>query len=335
MSKLHHCRFSTIVTTFVFIGLCVATVSAQSDYLLSPYFDDMRDLIPSIVKIEEYSQSGGTKSWGTGVVLDLLPGSDSMIIVTNRHVLVNRDSLLLCFNITRFNDSTATLQKYRHKLLIRKEYGKSCFWPTVNDSDIAIVICADCRKNGVNGIEKEYFAHFSQFRYNAPIEFYGYPNYQTYGLNKSWTSFPIARRGSIAFAVTEEYASGDLSVHLYPKMMLIDGTSLSGNSGGPIFIQEFTGTLGRGPEIIRLFAGIISAHFSDFSVSKVEDSVFIRLADSVAGALNSSLPLSDSLSIALIELTRRIVHKENANLAIGISSDFIIEYFKSIYRSGL
>ncbi len=299
--------------------------AAAAGTLLKPHWRS-KSLLEPIALIMAFDTA--SQSWypfGTGVLCDIDSTFPDIYLITNRHIYVNKDSLKISFPNFRHSEGRifaveafATFHKNTTKALM----------PEDADSDfVAIPIARPHDSLSINPITEEKTIRHNDLEYGEQVLFFGYPNYADYGLYGNVWNLPICRDGSVAFFATQDvYFAG--SKFLIPGMYLIDGVSLGGNSGGPVFIRRaYVSETSDGKLTVSYdmrLAGIICKHYPiikphTIPLSKIP--AVIELVDSTRLA-------DSSLVLQLLSEDYTFTYEENSDLAVVISIDMIIDYVK-------
>ncbi len=284
-------------------------------------------ILENIVMIQAYdSVSSKWNPFGTGVFIDYDTSSASIYLVTNRHIWTSRDSFRLELNHYQMMDSVPSFMPAL-AIISKKKVRSWC--PENADSDFAIVELP--RATGqfkLNAITQRNIVHFDDLEYGEPVEFYGFPAYLDYGLFKPTYHLPVSRSGSVSYFAQEDIYFGEKRF-LIPGMLLIDGVSIGGNSGGPVFTRRaFVSTTEDGKLTVaydKRLIGIISKHYpiwhsTDLPLSKFP--MTLRILDSLRNLGDTTFA-----RFALPDLS--FDYEENSDLAAVISIDIILGYLKT------
>jgi len=211
-----------------------------------------KEIIGSVALIKAYDDRNNLwYPFGTGVLIDIDTTSSSFMLVTNRHIYVARDTFEVQLNL--YMDSNENTYYKSVNLPISKN--NTAFIPTTQDSDFVIIFVNRPAEVGINGITLGEIIQTPMLEYGSEVEFYGYPLYAQFGLQRNPFQFPIMRRGAIAYFANDASING-----LLPSMYLLDGASYGGGSGSPVFVRNYIITDSNTIEIKRNFVGIISGH---------------------------------------------------------------------------
>lgn len=261
-------------------------------------------------------------TWGTGVFMDADTSYSSIFFVTNRHVYMGRDSLLIRYRVYKREDTIITIEN--RVSMIYKNRHVLC--PTTDDSDFVAIVIPRDSSTDIHTIGGDQTLSFQELNYGEDVLFYGYPKYDDFGLSKNRFGFPIVRQGAVAyFALNDTYLGKDRI--MIPGMFLIDGVSYGGGSGSPVFIKRpFVNTK---LEITydKRFAGIVRGHYPVTTQVKVPLSQIPLLSV----AVDSLDPVLDSLFLSKMTKDFVFAYQENSGLAFVISSDLILAYIRTEY----
>lgn len=269
-----------------------------------------------------------SQSWnpfGTGVLYDIDSTFPYIYLITNRHIYVNKDSLRISFPNFRHSEKYtfatkrfATLHKNATRDIVPKN----------EDSDfVAIPIVRPHDSLSITPITEAETVRLDDLEYGEQVLFFGYPYYDDYGLYGNEWNLPVCRDGSVAFFATQDIYFADLKF-MIPGMYLIDGVSIGGNSGGPVFIRRaYVSETSDGKLTVSYdmrVAGIICKHYPiikshTIPLSKIP--AVIELVDSTRLA-------DSSLVLQLLSEDYTFTYEENSDLAVVISIDMIIDYVK-------
>jgi S1-C subfamily serine protease len=192
----------------------------------------------------------------------------AVFLVTNRHILAGHDSLSVRFNIA---DGTTR----RFTLLLQTKDRKAT-WLAHRDTtiDVAIIPVPD-RAGQVKIIDSPRLKSLSEIEPGDEVYFIGFPLAEYAGQTRV---YPVFRHGIVAYIAQETILSlmkAD-SVILQKGMILVDATSMGGNSGGPVISNPRKGT-----ERASLI-GIIQGHLSIGNNSENADLGIVVPADRIA-----------------------------------------------------
>jgi len=212
-----------------------------------------------------------------------------LFMVTNRHVLVGRDDLLI-----RVNKHGGAAQRFQ--LPLRGAEGRT--WATHPDENVDIaVVLINARVLGEQGIEFNYFRP-SDIAYVATMQelsigpgeelfVLGFPM----GISGVERNYVVARSGMIARFDEEILATS--------RGFLIDASIFPGNSGGPVIVKPTAESLAGARPIGRAY---------------------------LIGAVRSYLPYEEvAYSLQTERPTPRMVFTENSGLADVIPIDCVKE----------
>ncbi|MCJ7498411.1 MAG: serine protease [candidate division Zixibacteria bacterium] len=317
MMNIKQITILTSIILVVIFELAFGQVSGRQHWKSS-------DILESVVLIMTYTPDGQLRPFGTGVMIDLDSTLPNIYLVTNRHLYVGRDSLVLQINTY---SSKCPMDYYVSKIKTLYTKRTNAFYPSTQDSDFVIIEIARLP----DSIQYKPFpisnsVSFNDLEYGESVEFFGFPSYEEFGLFSLKFKFPIVRSGMVAFFALEDIYYKGKQKYMLPGMFLIDGVSIGGNSGGPIFIKrpkvkcdekgEFSVTYERH------LAGIITGHLP------IKKKIRIDLSKAIveSGALDSIQTANDSAIVKKLLGVYEPEYEENSNLAIAISMDVILEY---------
>jgi len=194
------------------------------------------------------------------------------LLVTNRHVLQNRDSIFVRFN---------TLDgKSRRMVNILKRKDGSFFWRAHPDSNIDVAAIAMPKDLNVRAIDTDRFKPISEVSLGDEVSFIGFPLLGFAGKDKN---YPIIRHGVVSYISKENvFSVKNLDSIVFSKdMILIDATSLSGNSGSPVI------SIPRKGSNRTSLIGIIQGHLSDPNTSENLDLGIVIPVDRISEIMSS------------------------------------------------
>lgn len=312
-----------LVIAIVLVAWLVQPAAAGK--LLGPHWrsQGLLEPIALIMAFDTVSQSW--YPFGTGVLYDVDSTYPDIYLITNRHIYVNKDSLRMSFPNFRHSEGRtfaaeafATFHKNTTKALM----------PEDADSDfVAIPIARPHDSFSIAAITEAKTVRLDDLEYGEQVLFFGYPYYADYGLYGNEWNLPVCRDGSVAFFATQDIYFAHLKF-LIPGMYLIDGVSMGGNSGGPVFIRRAYVTKTSDGALTVAYdmrlAGIVCKHYPiikshTIPLSKIP--AVIELVDSTRLA-------DSSLVLQLLSEDYTFTYEENSDLAVVISIDMIIDYVK-------
>ena len=299
-------RGGTRVQIIVFLSFFILLQSLDAlaaDGLMAQHWK-AKEVLQSVVAVMDSSTATG--EWyiiGTAVILDVDDTDPQVYLVTNKHVVAGRDHLRLdCKQFTQ-QDSLATYEEFT--LSFPDE--NLGFSPHGSDTDIFILpVPRQLGSNRLLGILPEGFCRLDDLGYGDVVDFWGYPNYGAFQLQSLHHNFPILRGGFAAFFPNRDIRKKNGKRLLLKGEFLIDGISMGGNSGGPVFRRVLKTEKIPNVKERYYFAGIVRGH--------------LKLPDD----------LVDSVTIGPIESVSVIPDSSNAQLAIVVSTDLILEYIESV-----
>jgi S1-C subfamily serine protease len=207
----------------------------------------------TVVLIEKFYQRDGrtgTEPHGTGFFLNDDNVPYNSYLVTNAHLLINKDSVSILYNKA---DEKGIARK---TLVLVESKSGARMWKKHPQEDIAIVpikglIGSDARAWNFSRILSSESLFIGE-----EVYFFGFPLGLKSIIGKG--SRPVLRKGIVSFKAQEPTPIGDevLSVNQY----LIDGFSFGGNSGSPVV------TPANMPRKRARLVGIIFDHVRDFQL---------------------------------------------------------------------
>lgn len=310
-----------IITILIVLLLCSSSGMAQSTG--SQHWKS-RDLLESTCLILAHHSTDTTwHPFGTGVIIDVDSTFPMVFLVTARHVYMGRDTLLAQF--PRYSESGNRLYISQIEIEIIRDQ-TTTFCPSTPDSDfVAVFVKREPAEKQFSPISRDQMVGFDDLSYGEDVEFYGYPAYDEFRLTKSGINLPICRTGHIAYFApgrVGETNEGSLSSGTF----LVDGVSIGGGSGAPLFLKRpFVIKASTDSSILvydRRLAGIVRGHFPKtkgmtipFSQSPMSSKV-----------VDKSHPSVESSLVAISTEDYNFVADENSNLAIVTSIEKIVDY---------
>jgi S1-C subfamily serine protease len=191
-------------------------------------------MMESTFKIEGPSTDApGQTAIGTGFLVGKPmpnnPARSYFVLVTSAHVLadIKGDAATL---ILRVKTASAPYERATHKVAIRR--GSEPLWKQHPTADVAVMYVSLPDTLAVELIAQDFLAtdaDFEKYEFHAGDEVFtvGYP----YGLESTPFGFPVLRSGRIA--------SHPLTPSATLKTFMVDFSVFGGNSGGPIFINQW------------------------------------------------------------------------------------------------
>ena len=195
------------------------------------------------VIIERWNADGAVKTHGTGFFYhDTASGPP--FLVSNNHIFVGQDSLQV-----RFNNIDGVSETYTLTLI---DDSGNTSWTAHPDTNVDLAVLQVPSNFRIRVIDSPRLKPVSEISLGDVVYFIGFP------LTESTTDekvYPLLRHGVVSYVVKEEFSVGGPKV--YPKgTILIDATSLGGNSGGPVISSPRAGTSENS------FIGVIQGHIS-------------------------------------------------------------------------
>jgi len=215
------------VNLTLFMVLLAQGSLLSNDLAAFPIPAGLEDAVVLIEVIRIEDDSVHYRPLGTGFLLQDTAVYDGPLLITNRHLLKGRDSVYLRFN---FSDGQATRLVAR----LRRQDG-TLTWKSHGDT-LVDVAAAPLRSDLP---VKSVFNRYRRARVLRDVDlgdevyFVGFPlaEYTHTGRN-----YPVLRHGVVSYISRETIfaKSPPDSVILLRDMILIDATSLGGNSGSPV-----------------------------------------------------------------------------------------------------
>jgi len=281
-------------------------------------------LLQSVVLIEAINADSSWGPYGTGVFVDIDSSLDHVFVLTNRHIYMGRDSLRLVFRRYVKGDGSTTYKERR--LMIRRESRVAV--PSTSDSDfVAIFINRPPDSLQYRPVPPDFTVELSDLDYGEDVIFFGYPNYEMYGFYKGKWDLPVVRSGTIAYFAQDDVTLGGQKV-MMAGMFLIDGVSMGGNSGGPVFIKRPRVSKGFKITYDMRLAGIIQGHLPAPRLTTLPLSEIPALSKLLE---NVETP-KDSIYMVKFLSDYQMLLDENSDLAKVISFSVLRDF---IYRSVL
>lgn len=283
-----------VIICIIVIGLYTPSILSQT----GRQHWRIHDIIESIVLITAYNDRDS--AWlphGTGVFIDIDSTWPDIYLLTNQHIFNSRDSFIIKQNFYYESDDDTSLFIYEACEFTYVKNGNE-YCPSTEDSDFVIIpIPRPPDSLESDAIPARDFISFDRLDYGMDVEFYGFPNYLDWGLYKYTYNMPILRSGSISYFSYDKVFDGKKKI-LMPGMLLIDGVSIGGNSGGPVFAKLPYVSSNSAVNYKRKFIGIISGHYHINKNMEIVPGYYKK-------------------------------YTENSNLAFVISISTIMKYFKT------
>lgn len=243
----------------IMFALSVISTKAVGEFKLADAHWRARNILPPIALLRGIDPN--TNEWkclGAGVLVDFDTAYESVFLVTNRHIFLSRDSFQVEMRSYHSRDSLVVYQEISFRLV-----KASAFCPSTKDSDfVAIPISrSEAKERGMTSIQYSDMATYEDLNLGDDVEFYGYPSYDAFGLSSDEFNVPLVRRGTISFFAVRDFIQGQVNGILKGEI-LIDGISMGGNSGGPVFLRLQPMTIPQKGPYRRYMFGIIRGHFT-------------------------------------------------------------------------
>ncbi len=241
-----------------------------------------RQALEPIVMISKYLPNGDVVAHGTGIVVDIADSLPNVFLVTNKHLIGSHDSLRISARTYRHPDTTQWLV---HSVAHGVMHLRGALIPSTDDSDFVAIPVPRTLVQMPNGITSDRIVDFDSLIYGERVEFWGYP---VAGLTDANSFFPMVRSGHLASFVNEDIDFAGKK--LVRGMIVIDGLSDGGNSGGPIYARRvhLGSNIMAGPRTPHIepsyhLVGIIGGHFSNHKLrmSVVGEKDTVQVLDEV------------------------------------------------------
>ena len=204
--------------------LLLSSISSAQRAQIPHGFEDVA------VLIERWNIDSRLESHGTGFFF-----SDSAtnyrFLVTNRHLLIGRDSIHI-----RFNDYYGNAQECN---LYRVSDSGKPNWHLHPDTNVDLAFCRIPRNYSFRAIENFRIKNLDQIELGDEIYFIGFPLTERTSDN---LVHPLMRHGIVSYIVKDSLVIRSPSTHYPAGTILMDATSLGGNSGGPVISSPKKGT---------------------------------------------------------------------------------------------
>ncbi|MCP4547101.1 MAG: hypothetical protein GY835_11600 [bacterium] len=319
---------SKVLKLFVVLAVITATTGSikaeEHDQTSGPQHWHQRHILGAIGLVEAIGADDRWRPHGTGVFIDVDSTLPSIFFVTNRHILLSRDSLRVSYKRYIERDSLVIVRT--NYAVFHKGRKDWTIYPDSADLDFAAFVVNRESAAGVQTVGEDELASWDELRYGEEVVFYGYPAYKRFGLDVSAFKFPVARRGAIAyFAQDDILFKGDRI--MTEKMFLVDGVSIGGGSGSPLFIQRQYITADLKIANDERLAGIVFGHYP----FEKQMTIPITAIPLISAEIDSLSNHSDSLFVSRFLKDISFTYDENSDLAMVISCDLIIDFIKSVY----
>ena len=211
-------------------------------------------ILESTVMILARNSKGEESVFGAGVLLEI----DTLYLITARHLFLARDSVVLESYVFGNKDDGAKFFTKANRTLNWKSCKYYC--PTTPDSDfVAIQMPAFSRESQIVALTLKETVAFEDLKYAEQVFYYGFPAYEEFRLSETKWRTPLVGDGSICYFVTEVVPT-DPDKSLIPGVILLNGLSMPGNSGGPVFIRRPFVIDRGGIQYDRRLAAIMTGH---------------------------------------------------------------------------
>lgn len=203
---------------------------------------------------------------GTSFLVRLYDSPYRQLLISNRHVFRNTDSLWLRFNLilgTGAKVDTVPLSDTTY-------FPYGIIYPSDTGIDLAALPMPIYHTNwAVKCISKSYFSPISDIRRGSEIFYLGFP----LGISLLDRSVPVYRKGEIA-----------LDRQLIKGTYLLDAKVLGGSSGSPVFSCE--------GKLVGVIASSLNYYFSDDKLPEiVSDSMQVECGILSSAGLGVMIPI--------------------------------------------
>lgn len=289
-----------------------------------PIFEHER-ILNCLARIDQVDSAGTAQPWAAGVFVDIDSTDPNIYLITNQHVVVNRDQIVLGLYVFEGTDSVRTFRQQSTDPFSWRNGIYYC--PESSNTDfIAIGITRRSVEGIISPIKIDEIVEFNELKYADPLLFYGYPLYEYLGFSQTSRKLPIVRAGILSYFLFERVEESRRTVASgVPGEFLIDGMSVPGNSGGPIFINRPYQDQKRGTSYDRRLAGIVFGHVERPKTGAGS----IEIADSLVAVIDSLESEGDSTSVREVKAKLSLLYHENLDLVRAISISTIVNFIKS------
>ena len=196
------------------------------------------------VIFERWDKNGILETHGTGFFYgDSATGVT--FIVTNRHLLLGKDSLHV-----RFSDRDGIARKYTLDLVDNS--GKP-YWRAHPDTSIDVALFPVPMDFKVKMIDSQRLKPTAEITLGDIVYFIGFPLTEA---TTDYRVYPLLRHGVVSYIVKEGFMFGNPPRLCQKGSIFIDATSLGGNSGGPVISIPRAGS--KRASLIGVIAGHVS-----------------------------------------------------------------------------
>jgi len=176
--------------------------------------------------------------------------TSAVCIITNRHILAGRDSIIVRYN--HWNKSQNFYEGIRYNIIMR--IGESNLWYSHPDTTIDLAALEVVLNLIVVAVPGDRMKEYDQVRLGDPVIFLGFPLADAAIGDQN---YPLARFGIVSFKTIDVIRNKETGEQLVPqKHILLDALVDSGNSGSPVF------SVSAGQNEKASFIGVLSSHIS-------------------------------------------------------------------------
>lgn len=207
----------------------------------------LEDAVVLIEVRDKPNDSSSFRSLGTGFFLQDTATEADLFLITNRHVLSNRDTVFVKINLPNGG--------LRLPAPLRDASGV-VYWRGHPDPSIDVAALPVVKGLPVKALERFSRARMlNDVSLGDEVYFVGFP---LADYTRTTRNYPVLRHGVVSYISRESIPDPDTAKPniLASEMILIDATSLPGNSGSPVLSVP-----GLGESRTKL-AGIIQGHLS-------------------------------------------------------------------------
>jgi len=199
---------------------------------------------------------------GTGFIYYDI-SAEKTFIITNRHVLENRDSIMVRVNVL----DTVSNEIIGGRWIIRLRVKDRNSWTVHPDSIIDLAIALAKIPASTYALDSGRLKSFDEVKLSDPVLFLGFPVLEA-ALGD--VNYPIVRSGIVAFKSLNDIANPvTKKILVHKNHILLDAQIMNGNSGSPVL-----STPKDGDDRVSLI-GVISSHL--FKLEKVKDPIGQKL----------------------------------------------------------
>jgi len=250
---------------------------AEENHNKTSDFDE--SWLKAVVSIEITSEPGVETSVGTGFIVQ--SPNHHLLLITAKHVVLNKKGNIRNNLAIRINDKSGQSILYKSIDIENSNLGN---WFLSKTSDLACKFILRKETSDILSIPLSMFLPTSELNVGAPLMVLGFPM----GLRSDEFAVPIVRKA--------------MAAKVDPDIVIIDGLSFPGNSGGPVVYKP----------AIKFGKGINSAVINE---------------QRLIGLVYESINYVDT---AISQQTKRarITFEENSGLSNVIPADEILKLIK-------